>query len=163
MKKILGFLALAVVVIGFAAAQDKMEKKGKMDKHEKMGKAMLMSADDMKWETPAMKEAPPGVQMVPLWGDMNKGAYGSMIKFTQAMDNPLHTHSHDVKSVVLSGSFWIAPENGEKKTFGPGSYFMIPGGWKHTSGADAGTTVFQEGTGKFDMKPSNMKTEMMHK
>lgn len=152
--------------------QDKMNKTAKRDKtanqdnmsdHEKMGKAMLMSADDMKWETPTMKDAPPGVQMVSLWGDMNKGAYGSMIKFTQAMDHPLHTHSHDVKSVVVSGSFWIAPENGDKKTFGPGSYFMIPGGWKHTSGADAGTVVFQEGPGKFDMKPMNMKSELMHK
>jgi uncharacterized cupin superfamily protein len=54
--------------------------------------------------------------------------------------------------VVLAGNFWVAPEGGEKKMFGPGSYVMVPSGWKHTSGADAGTTVFQEGPGKFDMQ-----------
>ncbi len=151
MKKIL--LLFSVILIGSvlfgamnAFAQKKMKKEAK-----------VWPAGDIKWSE--MKGGPPGVMIAPLWGDISKGAYGALIKFTAAMDNPLHTHSSDAKLVVISGSFWHASEGGEKKMLGPGSYFMLPGGVRHASGADAGTVVFQESSGKFDMKPVEMPKE----
>ena len=153
MKRIVLFVVLALVGLTFAGstvadAQKKMKKE-----------PILWPAADIKWVDPPSKDAPPGVMVSSLWGDMSKGAYGALVKFTQVMDTPLHTHSFDVKGVVISGSFWVAPEGGEKTSFGPGSYMMIPGGWKHTSGNEAGTVLFQEGPGKFDLKPVETKTD----
>ena len=145
MKRI--FLSLCLILIGsivFGATTAFAQKK-KMAK-----KPILWAAEDIKWVE--LKDAPPGAMGAALWGNMAKGAYGALAKFGQAMDNPLHTHTNDTKAVVISGSFWYASEGGEKKMLGPGSYFMIPGGLRHTSGAEAGTIMFQEGPGKFDMK-----------
>lgn len=147
MKRLLLFVVLGIAGLTFAGlnvaeAQKKMKKE-----------PILWPAANIKWAEPTSKDAPPGVMVSSLWGDMSKGAYGALVKFTQVMDAPLHTHSSDVKGVVISGSFWVAPEGGEKTTFGPGSYMLIPAGWKHTSGNEAGTIMFQEGPDKFDMKP----------
>jgi quercetin dioxygenase-like cupin family protein len=45
-------------------------------------------------------------------------------------------------------------EGGAEKKLGPGSFFSIPGGVKHTSGCAPGApcVIFQQGPGKFDMK-----------
>ena len=69
--------------------------------------------------------------------------------------HPLHTHTSDVKSVVVSGTFMVGPEGGPEKKLGPGSYFFVPGRMKHTSTCAAGAdcVLFQETSGKFDMKP----------
>ena len=116
---------------------------------------VMMSAGDMKWET--MKDAPPGLTYVPLWGDMTKGAHGVIVKFPPNMKNPLHTHSSDLKLVVISGTWTAGPEGGPEKSYGAGSYLMVPGGTRHTSGSGPdGCTFFQEGSGKFDMKPVEM-------
>ncbi len=152
MKRILSFLVIPTLLIMFGITGAEAQKK-KMKKEP-----ILWAAEDIKWETP--KHAPPGVMAAGLWGNMEKGAYGALVKFGQAMDNPLHTHTYDTKAVIVSGSFWYAPEGREKKMLGPGSYFMIPGGLRHTSGAEAGTVVFQEGPGKFDMKMAKAAKEM---
>ncbi len=152
MKKL--FSLFSVILAGsilFGATNVFAQKKMKKE-------ATVWPAADIKWVE--AKDAPPGTMFAPLWGDMTKGAFGALAKFGKGMNNPLHTHSSDVKAVVISGAFWYAPEGGDKKVLGPGSYFMIPGGLKHTSGADAGTVMFQEGSGKFDMKPVEPPKEM---
>lgn len=152
MKRIFLFLCLILIGSIVFGATNALAQKKKTKKE-----ATLWAAEDIKWETP--KEAPPGLMSAGLWGNMAKGAYGALVKFGEAMDNPLHTHTYDTKAVVVSGSFWYAPEGGEKKMLGPGSYFMVPAGLRHTSGAEAGTVVFQEGPGKFDFKMVEMPKE----
>jgi len=155
MKKFITLLSLLLVGLFLVNSQSAVAQK-KMKKE-----AILWPAADIKWEE--MKGGPPGIMYANLWGDITKGAYGTLIKLPAGLDNPLHTHSSDVKGVVISGTFWIAPDGGEKKMFGPGSYFMVPGGWKHTSGTNGETMLFQEGPGKFDMKPMEMKKDEMMK
>ena len=122
---------------------------------------VMWAAENMKWEE--MKDAP-GVMSATLWGDMTKGAYGALIKFPAGSKHPLHTHSSDIKTVVLSGTFTYAPEGGEEKSYGAGSYLLIPSGSKHTTGAGAdGCTFFMEQPGKFDMKMVEMKKDEMKK
>jgi hypothetical protein len=113
------------------------------------------AAGDLKWTE--MKGGPPGVMYSNLWGDVTKGAYGSFIKLPAGMTNPLHSHSSDVKLVVISGTFWIQPEGGQRKELGPGSYLFQPGKVKHMSGTVAGSdcVVFQKSTGKFDFVPGD--------
>ncbi len=155
MKKFSMFLTLTLVSIFFLGSYQADAK----SKSKKM--AVMMPSADIKWED--MKGGPPGIQYANLWGDVLKGAYGAFVKLPAGMSNPLHTHSVDTKMVVISGTFWIQQEGGEKKSFGAGSYAMIPGGWKHTSGTDGETMVFQEGSGKFDMIPVGMKKDDMMK
>ncbi len=137
-------VGLIVVGVGNISAQKKMKKE-----------PISWAAEDIKWEE--MKGGPPGIMVAKLWGDMAKGAYGALIKFLPNQKNPLHTHSSDIKAIVLSGTYVGGPEGGPEKTYGPGSYLLVPGGWKHTSGAgDAGCTLFTEQSGKFDMKSVEM-------
>ncbi len=146
MKKL--SLSLAIVLIGLILlgatetfAQKKMKKQ-----------PVMWAAENIKWEQ--MKDAPPGAMVAKLWGDMTKGAYGALVKFPLYHKSPLHTHSSDIRSIVISGTFVGGPEGGPEKSYGSGSYLVVPGGWKHTSGAgDAGCTLFVEQTSKFDMKP----------
>ncbi len=145
MKKITSYVALVLfglMIVGVAnvSAQKKMKKV-----------PVMWAAEDIKWEE--MKGGPPGAMVAMLWGDMAKGAYGALVKLPPNMKHALHTHSYDVKVVVISGTFTAGLEGGTEKTYGAGSYLMAPGGVKHTSGTgDAGATVFQEGPGKFDFQ-----------
>ena len=58
-----------------------------------------------------------------------------------------------------TGILVLTPEGGVEKRLGPGGYFDVPGGLKHTSGCAAGAPclLFQEGPGAFDMKPVAVK------
>ncbi len=122
---------------------------------------VLMPSEDLKWvempPPPGMKDAPKGdtVQIAVVSGDPMKGAYGAFVKLSAGQVHPLHTHSSDVKAVVLSGTFIVTPEGGVEKKIGPGGYFFVPAKTKHSSSCAAGApcVMFQEGPGKFDVKP----------
>jgi quercetin dioxygenase-like cupin family protein len=108
--------------------------------------------EEMKWvDVPDSG----GVQVASVSGDMMKGAYSAFAKLPAGQMHPLHTHTAEVKSVVVSGTFLLTPEGGVEKKLPPGSYFVVPGGMKHTSGCAAGApcVLFQQGPAKFDMKP----------
>jgi hypothetical protein len=112
-------------------------------------------AGDLKWTE--MKGGPPGIMYSNVWGDVTKGGYGAFIKLPAGMSNPPHSHTSDVKLVVISGTFWIQPEGGARKELGPGSYLFTPSKVKHTSGTVAGSEclVFQESPGVFDFVPGD--------
>jgi quercetin dioxygenase-like cupin family protein len=146
-KGVMTLSVLAGLVAGVAYAKSK--------------EAVLWPAAELKWEEvkfPPTMKLPEGAkppQYVALWGDMNKGAHGAFVKLHPGEQHPLHTHSSDLKGVVLEGTFTIGAEGAEPKKLGPGSYFLVPARWKHTSSCTgpAPCTIFQEGPGKFDMKP----------
>jgi quercetin dioxygenase-like cupin family protein len=121
---------------------------------KKMAEATVWPAANMKWME--MKGGPPGATYADLWGHIDRGAYGSLVKLPAGIKNPLHSHTNDVKLVVLSGTFYYAPEGGQEQNLGPGSYLFVPGGLKHTSGV-GGTgpcEIFQTSSGKFDFVPA---------
>ena len=112
----------------------------------------MTSPEDMKWiDVPESG----GVQVASVEGDIMKGAYAAFAKIPAGQVHPLHTHTNEVKGVVITGIFVVGPEGGPEKKIGPGSHFVVPGGFKHTSSCATGTPclLFQTGTGKFDMKP----------
>ena len=95
------------------------------------------------------------MQIATVSGDPMKGAYSVFVKLPAGQPHPLHTHSSDVKVVVLSGTFTVTPEGGVEKKIGPGGYFFVPANMKHSSSCAPGApcVMFQEGPGKFDVKP----------
>lgn len=147
---VLGVCALAMTLL---LSTDAMAQKKKV--------ATVWPAGDIKWEE--MKDGPPGVKTADLWGNMMKGAYGTLVIFPAGQIHPLHSHSYDTKVIVISGTFLYTAEGGTEQRLGAGSYLLVPGGVKHTSGsgADGPCEIFQESAGKFDMHM--VETGMMKK
>src|SRR6266576_4188396 len=114
----------------------------------------LMPADDMKW-TDLDPTGAPGVKVADLWGNHAKGAFGALFKLPAGFAVPLHTHTYDMKVVILSGTYIQAPEGKPEFRLGPGSYFLQPGGnYRHTTSCDPSSecVFFVESRGPFDLK-----------
>ncbi len=99
------------------------------------------------------KPANPGVQVAVLWGDRENGPHGTFTKFDPGTTVAMHTHSNDIRIVVIRGAYLYKPQNGEERRVGAGSYFLIPGGEAHVSGGDPkeGALFYEESPGKFDL------------
>ena len=141
--KLLSVVGAAVVAcsLGVAAAQSKKEPV-----FVESGKAEF-------------KEIVPGVKKKILWGNHDKGPYGAFTKFDPGLTNPLHTHTNEVRIVVLKGAYIYKPQNGNERRVGVGSYFSIPGGTVHVSSGDPkeGALFYEESPGKFDLKVVDQK------
>jgi hypothetical protein len=115
---------------------------------------VVMPAGDLKW-TDLEPTGAPGVKIADLWGDHTKGAFGAFLKLPAGFAAPLHTHTHDMKVVFLSGTYIQGPEGQPEFRLGPGSYLAQPGGnYRHTTSCDkASECVFYfESDGAFDLK-----------
>jgi len=101
------------------------------------------------------KDMMPGVSQAVVWGDPDKGAYGSFTKFVPGYDAGMHTHTNDVSIVVIKGAYLYKDASGEKRV-GPGDFLRVPGGMKHWSGGDKteGALFYTEGRAKFDLVPA---------
>lgn len=115
-------------------------------------KAVIWPAADLKWMD--LTGGPPGVKIVDLWGDHTKGAYGSLMKFPAGFSAPLHTHTSELRIVVVSGTIIHTPEGKPAVRLGPGSYMLQPGGsYPHGTACDKASecVFFCESDGKFDL------------
>jgi len=52
-------------------------------------------------EKAEFKEVIPGIKKKILWGNDDVGPYGAFTKFDPGITNPLHTHTNEVRIVVL--------------------------------------------------------------
>ena len=114
---------------------------------------LMMSFADLKWvELPERK----GMQFAVLAGDPKIGPYTQIRKVPAGTDNPLHSHSSEIKNVIISGVWYTGADAASAKDFGPGSVIVMPADWVHVSGCRAGSDCmfYQEGKGKFDFKPA---------
>jgi hypothetical protein len=113
----------------------------------------MVSSTDLKWvELPERK----GMQFAILSGDPKTGPHTEIRKVPAGTDNALHSHSSEIKNVIISGVWYTGPDAASAKDFGPGSVVVMPSDWMHVSGCRAGTDCifYQEGKGKFDFKPA---------
>ncbi len=112
-------------------------------------KEVFVSADKATFT-----EVIPGASRATAWGDPDKGPHGALTKFTPGFDAGTHTHTSDLRIVVIRGAYPYETDAGQTRV-GPGSYLFVPGGIKHWSGGDPkeGALFYQEGLGKFDLNP----------
>ena len=113
------------------------------------------AATDLKWVDLDPTGAP-GVKIATLWGDYGTGAFGALFRLPAGFAAPLHTHTHSMKLVIVSGTYIQAPEGKPEFRLGPGSYLMQPGGtYRHTTSCAAGSEClfFVESDGAFDLHP----------
>ena len=140
--------ALVGIAVAFSAAAEEGKKGRKGD--------VLIPSDAAKWE-PA---GPKGVYSAKLWGDREKGGpYGALIKFDPGTLHELHKHTHDLKIVVISGTWTHQPDGGAEVRMGPGSYVLQRGGALHSTGCPDGCTFFMTSNGKFDLIPAKAPAE----
>ncbi len=118
-------------------------------KQPKKKEITFISADRLKF-----KDVAEGASMATLWGNNETGPYGGLTKFVPGFDAGMHTHTNDVRIVVIKGAYLYKDAAGEKRV-GAGDFLFIPGGTKHWSGGDAkeGALFFNEMDGKFDLIP----------
>src|SRR5262245_10882315 len=109
------------------------------------GKAVYISG-----ESATFKEVSPGLFKTTLWGDTEKGPYGAYTRMAPGQKFRMHTHSNDLRIVVLEGAY-VYKAGGETIRVGRKGYLFIPGGTPHESGSDekAGVFFYEESTGKF--------------
>jgi quercetin dioxygenase-like cupin family protein len=113
----------------------------------------LWAASDIKW-VPDEKEE--GAWQAVLWGDPKKSAYGALGKWSAGKSVPLHSHTRDIRGVMIAGTFVIGVEGMAKKELPSGSYLSLPGGVQHTTECKAGAdcVFFSEQDGPFDLVPA---------
>ena len=137
-----------------ALAQAAGKTNAKSDPNPAESRLVVMPAADMKWAD--LDPGAPGVKVADLWGNHANGAFGALFKLPAGFAAPLHTHTYDMKVVIMSGTYIQAPEGKPEFRLGPGSYFLQPGGnYRHTTTCDkASDCVFLvESNGPFDLKP----------
>ena len=149
-------LLLAAVVLTFGAALFAPGSAGSDAKSTASAadRLIVKPAADLTWTDLDPKGAP-GVKIATLWGDPAKGAYGAFFKLPAGFAVPLHTHTHDIKVVIVSGTYIQVPEGRPEFRIGPGSYFLQPGGdYRHTTACDAASecVFLAESSGPFDLK-----------
>src|SRR5213596_2171714 len=146
-------LGMTLAVPATVLAQASGEATAKHASPPAASRLVVMPASDVKWTD--LDPGAPGVKVADLWGNHAKGAFGAFFKFPAGFAAPLHTHTYDMKVVIVSGTFIQTPEGKPEFRLGPGSYFLQPGGnYRHTTSCDpaAECVFFVEGKGKFDLK-----------
>ncbi len=115
---------------------------------KKAPKDAAISAGEMKFE-----QVLPGISRATLWGNPAKGPYGAITRFAKGTKVDWHTHPHDIKAVVISGTLLYNNGSGEK-ALGPGSFLQERSGIKHTTAAaaDSDVAIYEEGAGPFAVK-----------
>ena len=144
--------ALMVVSLAVAVGGNEVDKKAAATS-EPSATPMMVSFAELKWtELPERK----GMQFAVLSGDPKSGEYTQIRKVAAGTDNPLHSHSSEIKNVIISGVWYTGTEAASAKDFGPGSVVVMPGGWVHVSGCRPGSecVIYQERKGKFDFVPA---------
>jgi Domain of unknown function (DUF4437) len=135
------FLTLGVIlIVGASPLWAKSDKTIKM-----------ITPEELEWK--ANPEKPDEVSAAVVWGDMKKGPHAAFHKFKAGLIMENHTHSANLRGVVVSGSLEAGSEDAPKK-LGPGSYFNIPGNAPHVTKCVSTTDciLYIESSGKFDMK-----------
>jgi len=100
-----------------------------------------------------------GIKYANVRGDLaGKGAYEAFVLFPAGKDNPFHTHSQNLPTVVLKGTFY-AVIDGKRVEYPAGSFYDLPAGLAHYSGCNKGEDclLFQYQADHFDLLPQTPK------
>lgn len=115
--------------------------------------AISFPAGDLLW-----RDLPDsgGVKFANVRGELaGHGPYEAFVKFPAGKDNPMHTHTSDLPTVVLSGTFY-AVFDGKRIEYPAGSFYTLTADIPHLSGCAPGTEclLFQYQTDHFDLVPT---------
>lgn len=119
-------------------------------------KLISLPAADLKWtEIPDTG----GIKFSNVRGNLaGKGPYEAFVIFPAGKDNPFHTHSQNLPTVVLKGTFY-AVIDGKRIEYPAGSFYDLPAKLPHYSGCNKGEDclLFQYQADHFDLVPMDPK------
>ena len=147
-------VAILIILTTPLLAQPPGQASSTASQRTRSSQPVFTPADALKWTDLDPKGAP-GVKVADLWGDHTKGPFGAYFKLPAGFAVPLHTHTHAMRVVFLSGTYVQAPDGKPEVRLGPGSYMMQPGGnYRHTTSCDKASecVFFVESSGPFDLK-----------
>jgi hypothetical protein len=145
-------IAWVLVVVGCTQADDNADIASDTDSTSGV-QPIFVSAAALEWFD-LDPEGAPGVQLATLWGNPADDAFGAFMLLPAGFEAPLHTHTHPMKVVIVSGTYIQEPDGEPVVHIGPGSFMMQPGGdYRHLTscGADSDCVFFVESAGAFDM------------
>ena len=146
-------LVVSLVILCFTAALAEEPAKPTTAGAES-GAPLMLSYTELKWtELPERK----GMQFALLSGDPKTGPYTQVRRVPRMTANPPHSHSSEIKNVIISGVWYTGTDSTSARDFGPGSIIIMPANWVHVSGCRSGSdcVFYQEGKGKFDFHPAS--------
>lgn len=121
-------------------------------------KPVTLTPDQLKW---VPNPAATGVMMATVWGDPAKGPFGAFNKFVPGFTAPLHTHTANLRIVVISGTMAMAGADGKEMKLPPGSFYTQPNTFPHVTKCLAGSdcVTYVEADGKWDLKPVEVRAK----
>ena len=127
--------------VGTASAAEKTKKPN----------AVIMKPVDLKWaDLPKMA----GIQMAVVDGNPDNGPAHFFVKFAAGTDAPMHPHTADYTTTVVSGTVVLTSE-GKESTLPVGSFFSFlhraPHGTRCTGTVDC--IMFIDARGKWNFVP----------
>lgn len=96
-----------------------------------------------------------GIKYANVQGNLaGKGPYEAFVIFPAGKDNPFHTHSENLPTVVLKGTFY-AIIDGKRVDYPAGSFYNLPAKLAHYSGCSDGEDclLYQYQSDHFDLVP----------
>jgi quercetin dioxygenase-like cupin family protein len=96
---------------------------------------VFKTMDNLEWNL-LDPSNPDGPQIAVLWGDVENGPYGALLRFQPGFASPMHSHLADEFTVTIRGVtlHWFEGESSKDAIrLTPGSYTMIPGNLNHVS------------------------------
>jgi hypothetical protein len=94
----------SLMLASAAPAQQADPAKAKRAPPSAAARLVATPAAELKW-TDLDPAGAPGVQVATLWGNHTKGAFGAYFKLPAGFAVPLHTHTHDMKVIFVSGTY----------------------------------------------------------
>ena len=116
MKKTLIILGVGALVIMAASSALQAQKKASTAA-KAAKKVVYASSSEGTYKAGPTK----GTTQEVIWGDPEKGAHGTFIKFEPGFDAGMHTHTNDVWIVGIKGAYLYKDDAGEKRV-GPGDF-----------------------------------------
>jgi len=100
------------------------------------GATVLQQPSDLRW-TPLALVA--GARQAVVWGDPATGAYGALRRLPAGAALPWHTHTHDSRAVIVSGTLVVEAEDAAARDMGSGAHVFVPAGRRHRATCAAAT------------------------
>lgn len=114
-------------------------------------KGVALAPDALRWREMSAKAA--GVMIAEVRGESFSGPWSGFVRFPAGSKSAVHTHSSDMTVVIIKGTWRYGPSTEQEKSYGPGSYVLIPAELPHSNSQPEEVVMFVEQSGRFDNKP----------
>ena len=112
----------------------------------------IVDIDKVEWQPLKLEGLPPGIEISPLRGDLDKGGGEILLRVPANYTVPYHSHTSDELYVWLKGAFTYVAADGKEAEIGGPAYISLPGNTPHALKCHAEPCIFYVRYGRpFDL------------